>query len=249
MPFAVYDVKTRKRIPRKDQKDPNRKGQPVRWSKISLDKEINKVAKKVVAKTEEFKQYVAGLAVQVYFGTTAAADATYRALVTPIQGFGDNNREGDELRLRSLTLRISFFNNLGAGSNPTNYARLVIFQFLQSNAIAAPSMADMFINGAGAGNVNIYSSPNIDRKSIYRILYDKTIFTAGAQGASTSVAPNYAQHMVVRVPLKYAKKNIQFINATINSVNQIYFVVLGEQGSVANNPFYTADWNVRYTDS
>lgn len=210
---------------------------------------VKKIVKYELNKETEDKQYVVGVTTQAYFGTTAQATANMKAMVTPAQGIADNQRIGDTLRLKKIQLRISFFNNNGATSNIYNFCRLVIFQYKSPISAVAPDMANMFLTGAGTGQVNIYSQPNRDNKETYHILYDKVFLTVGGLSTGSSIASNYAHHAVVNVPLKFAQKTINFNVASTSATNQILFVVLGEQGSVGLNPYYTADWDVRYTDA
>lgn len=207
---------------------------------------VKKIVKYEMKKEDEAKQFQSGVTSQVYYGTTAGATATLKALIVPDQGVADNQRVGDSIKLKMLTIRITFFNNYGMTANPANLGRLIIFQYKQSNTVSAPLLSNMFITGSGSGEVNVYSSQNRDNAHIYTILYDRPFFTAGSGGSSAT--ESYQRHMVIKVPLKFAKKQINFLAGGVNATDQIYLCVLGEQGTVGSNPFCTYDWMIRYTD-
>lgn len=215
-------------------------------SKIPLNPIQRKQVLKLAQTDEEVKEYDQYIPQIFYFGTTAQANLTVRPMLNMAQALGDNARVGDELKLKSIMLRMSFYNNYGAGSNPSNSARLIIFQYTANTQI--PDMTQMFTGGTA---VNIFSHLNTDHKDIYHLLYDRTFRTNGAFGAiGTQSSPDtLSRNLVLKVPLKYAKKRIQYLNATVNTTNQIYFAVLGEYGSNTLNPYLTCAYQVKYTDS
>lgn len=218
-------------------------------SKVPLNPVQRKEVKKIAEADEEIKEYNQGIPTILYFGTTAQANATLRPMINAAQAIGDNARVGDQITLKSIKLRISFYNQFGAGSNPENSARLIIFQYKANNTV--PDLSVMFTTGANSGQVNIFSHINTDQKEIYHLLCDRLIQTNGTFGAvGAQSAPNaLSKNLVMYVPLKYVKKKIQFINATVNAVNQIYFAILGEYGSNTLNPYVTCDWQVKFTDA
>lgn len=208
---------------------------------------VRKIIKYEKTKEVEDKQFAAGKSIVAYFGTTTQATNTLQSLLDMTQGTADNQRVGDEVTLKHIQFRISFGNNSGTGSGLYSYARLVIFQYKQTNA-TAPNISNMFLNGAGTAQVNIYSAINIDHQSTYTVLYDKVFKTVGALGTGTSIPDSYTSFHRINIPLKYAKKRIKYIAGGSNCMDQIYYVILGEQPSVSLNPYHSADWTIRYTD-
>jgi len=215
-------------------------------SKIPLNPVQRSQVKKLVQLPDELKQYVQGANGIGYFN---GAGIVSQALCTIAQGFGDNQRNGDTIKLTSIRLRMGAVNATGAAANVSIFNRLVIFQYNQSNSVTVPNPATMFLTGAGAGTVNTYSSTNRDFTSTYHILYDKTFRTVGAVGASTSVADNYSHYMSFYVPLQKAKKKIQYIAGGANCLNQIYFFMMSDLPAVATNPSISWDCTVRFTDA
>jgi hypothetical protein len=207
-----------------------------------------KQVKRLVAADDELKYYASGITATPFYGTSTGS--TPISMITVAQNLGDNDRIGDSIKLKSLNLRMSLVNGRGATSNLYNDARLVVFQYKQTNSVTAPNLANMWLTGGATGNINVFSSRNIDFLQTYHVLYDRMIKLQGDPAAPGDIInTNYNQFIKVKVPLKYANKTIQYSGASVNCTNQIYFMVLGTFGTVATNPTFQADWDARYTDA
>lgn len=213
----------------------------------STEKMVHKIVKKELKDDEEEKQFQVGGNSIAFYG--ALAGITFSPLCIPAQNITDSTRVGDAIKLRNVTLKIGLYNGTGGGANTSNFARIVIFQFNQDVVSGTPLASNMFINGGGAAAINVFSSRNHDFLHIYHVLYDKTVRLVGGVGATTSVSSQYTQFLTIKVPLKYAKKKIQYTGASVFAINQLYLCVLGDQGSVAVNPTYTYDCVTKYSDA
>lgn len=206
---------------------------------------IKRVVKKEIKKVEETKQHTDGFAFTAVYGAIAGSVIDH---ITDIaQGITDTTRVGDELTLKHIKVRGAVFNG---ATNNSNDIRIIVFQYKNSDNI--PVCDNLLQNTVMSGNTrSAYSARQQDYLNEYIVLYDKTYPTEiGIPGAAnTGTSGQYHKLVEFDVPLKYAKKKIQYEAATNNSVNGIYVLVIGSQASGASNPTVGLQWAVSYTDS
>lgn len=211
-------------------------------------KAVKKIVKTMLTQETEFKQHTAGFSFTPIWGTAGGSIVSHMTAIT--QNIGDNNRVGDEVTLKHIKVRGAIQNNFGVGANFFNDVRIIVFQYLsQDNSPVANEL--LTTNQIAGGQVSSYSARFVDYRDLYHVLYDKVHhLTLGQPLAGNNAnSDSYSKYFEFTVPLKYAKKKIQYEAGTAASVNGIYFFAIGGTASVAANPTIAAQWEVSYTDS
>lgn len=217
--------------------------------KNSLVALVKKEVKHYEKKNTEFKQFSLSVPSFSLYGGSAGASIVHLTAVP--QGNTDGTRVGDELTLNSIHIRGIIFNGVGATANLYNDVRVIIFQY--NNLDNAPLATEVLLTNSifGSTVVSAYSSRQIDYLAICHSLYDKTYHVEGG----VSNAANYAntgintKHFEIKVPMKWAKKKIQFQTGTTGCNNGIWMLVIGSSASVATNPQMAYVSTVSYTDA
>lgn len=220
-------------------------------SKLSVEakREVRSLVSKGLARNEESKQYSGSLGPgPVYDGVGGVIVAQ---LTNMAQGVADNQRVGDEATLKWIRVHMFFSNQSGATANPYTFFRVLIFQYHRSDN--APLIAEMLLvsNSNGGNTYGTFSSRNIDYLGIYNVLYDKTVTTiqGAANAANYGANSKYAQELMIRVPLKYAKKKLQYLAASTTATNGIWIMITTGQGTIATDPIVSYTTTVGFTDS
>lgn len=220
-------------------------------SKLSVEakREVRSLISKGISRNAESKQHSVSVAPGIVFD--GAGGVIISQLTNMAQGVADNQRVGDEATLKWLRVHMFFSNQAGATANPYTFFRVVIFQYHRSDN--APQIAELFLvsSANGGATYGTFSSRNIDYMGIYNVLYDKTIKTVqgAANAANYGANSSYAQELQIRVPLKYAKRKIQYLAASTTSTNGIYILITTGQVSTATDPVTAYTATVGFTDS
>lgn len=212
----------------------------------------SKSTKNLVSRKKiEYKQFAQGAGYANFSTSTFAASH-----LTPVpQGVRDTERIGDKVYARALHLRLGIQCNIPGVAAPSNLfvnARVIVFQYKKTDS--TPVAAEMFLLGGGMGTYNSYSARNIDYMDKYVILYDKMVQVRGFIGtpaaalSGVAVPDQYMKYIKIKVPLKYAEKNIKYQAATTSSNNGLWLLVMSDQAPTTNNPSYMFDSNFTYTD-
>lgn len=209
---------------------------------------VKHIVTKEIAKSSEMKQYTASVTPVSIYG--ASAGGTMSHLSDMKQGVLDSERTGDEVNIKGLDLNVLCYMNIG---NEYNDIRILVFQYTSTDF--SPSFSELFIasNIVGAGaQVNAFSHFNIDYKDVYNILYDKTVHLERGIVNAANYAENgkYWRTVRIKVPLKYAKKIIQYSAASTDALNGIWFAAIGSSAQIAGqDPKVSINYALRFTDS
>lgn len=137
------------------------------------------------------------------------------------QGFTDNQRVGDELTAISFEFRAHIY--LTAVYNEhINFSRIIIFQWKPDSTTTVPTMADILGPGT-LGTPNYTSHYNHDKRSLYKIMYDRTFVTVAQDSNNLT---NQSAHYVRRT-LKVPHKDVQYIAAATTGPYHIYMLLVG----------------------
>jgi len=212
-------------------------------------KAVVQIAKTVNNKAAEHKLYAKSVSSAV---VTDAAGFRAEEITTVPQGVLDNNRVGDEITIDHIDIRMMLQNYLGINGYGDVLWRVFVFQYNDNNN--TPDIDQLLLTStANIGNVaGSYSARNIDYLRSYNVLYDKTFQTFGSNGAVVTPGYDYtdAKKLVhIKVPLKYAKKKIQFEAGTATATNGIWMLVTCDKDIVANNSTIRYMVSTGYTDS
>ena len=146
------------------------------------------------------------------------------AIIGP--GDGESQREGDEIILKNIRIRFSLI-----GQDATNFMRVIVFRWLQDNALNIPVIADIFQQVA----TNPWSA-NLDYSNLHtekriQILYD---------GLHSLVlnGNNACKHKTINVfGKKLGKKKMGFNTATTTGMGQVYICAISD--SIASGPTFS----------
>lgn len=204
-------------------------------------KAVTKIVKDKIYAASEHKWYGAGFTPVSTFGS--ATGYNQQGMITMAQGIGDNQRTGDTITLRSIQCNVRM-NAVAATVGAVQHIRVLVFQFKMNNSAGiAPTVTDMLVNDVSAGGLKTANSFfNVDFIRQYVILYDKVITVI--QGTNKNV-----YNLKFRVPLKYARKKIQFNAAGTNSDGNIWIATIGSEPTLVANITTAAEYRVRFTDS
>lgn len=236
----------------KDKYKKPRARKAVRQTKATkkLDKEIHHV----IDKMAEPKYFQPSTGIQSVYANAASNTGTYWfSLMSGIsQNTGDYaNRVGDKISLTSLTMNYTIFSPAGAAARPSSCVRVMLIQYLRSDAI--PSSGELFRQSdvvSGGGMYSSYSFRNRDYMNFYHVLYDKRHVVNANTTAAVTIPTHYRVDKTVHVKLKKARKTIGYTGGGTNSVNPIYFFAIGDQATTAGaDPNVAANFNIIYRDT
>lgn len=210
---------------------------------------IRRIAKNVYHHNQEYKQHqVSSAPVEVYTGIVGVH---FQHLTNMAQGINDTQRDGDEVNIKWLTLRIQLYNGIGVNANVNVNWRVLLFQYNANDN--DPDLEEIFLSAAANGGTvpGTWSARNIDYLNLYNVLVDRVYHTE--QGLNNAL--NYGTsgklivNKVIKLPMKYVKKKIQYQAASTTANNGIWLCVTTGQGDVTDNGQIIYTSAVGYTDS
>lgn len=161
-----------------------------------------------------------------YFTTeslTAYTTIDFNGSITNIsavpQGDTDLSRDGDELYIRSMTVKFNWI-----VGDATNLVRTIVFQWL-NNSTPTVSGTTGVLNAVGL--VGSPLEPYIhDQRSYFRILYDKTF----------QLTTNHSQQMGTAYITKFPRKKISYSASGTTIVNGGLWLIFLSDSGAANHP-------------
>ncbi len=203
------------------------------------------------APSAELKTFQTATFNQAYFNTEGGSSKIDLSAVT--QGNSGAQRVGDHLYAHDLRLWLSIFNGIGTTANGTNYTRCFVLQYKQDNGRSVPLIADFLQTSLANGGVNTYgslSSFDVDYDREYNILWDSgPLLTYGTNGIATTA--DCANHHLVLdkiIPLR-CDRNIRFTTGQNTGYGHLFFVIVGDQSTVATNPAFSLTTQLRFSDA
>lgn len=208
-------------------------------SKVS--KPLRTAIKRIVrAEAAEEVKYWDTRAVTTTIGNNT--DWYFQDLCLVPQGTTDTSRVGDSLKMRNLQL--NYHLETGAGFK-TSAFRIVVAQFNGDSVLSTPAqIAALLFHSpgitAGYDSLSHYQHDNVSAKK-FNILFDKMYSSAG----STNTDAMFGR---VNIPLKYARKNLQYNGGATTGSDHLYIFALTDQPVASLDQFaYTA--RLEFTDS
>lgn len=203
-------------------------------------KSKNKTDKKKSVKDLATKKYVKEQIVKhqelKYYDETLSDFIDYNGAVYCLtdmaQGLGDSQRVGDKISIKSMLIRGTL-----AEADLRNIIRIIIFQWYPVDSASAPVPAQIL---QAIGTWGIVSPYIHDTRNQFGILVDKMY---NLNTSSTPYRP-----FEIRVPLKYAKKSVNFNAAGLFGSNHICALVITDS-SASTHPTVSFYTRVYYTDS
>lgn len=153
------------------------------------------------------------------------------SLTNVSQGTGDSNRIGDEIKISALELRIN-----ALYGDTTNYLRIIVFQWLANDDISAPIVGDVLYDASSSIPYVLSYYNNDTLGSDYSVLYDKV------HSLNNTYKTNFSQNIFI--PMKYAKKKVQYVAGTTNGSHKLYILLCSDSGAI---PHVTVNMVARLT--
>lgn len=206
---------------------------------VPQKKEVKYIVNKTIKSDTEYKQMAYGASTgSIYCGTAGLYTLDITGQI--IQGIGDSQRVGDEINIKSLHMRFNLWNNIDLAYTTW---RIIVFQYKTHSLSFPPTLAQMVLQSASntGGTYGAMSSRNIDFMNSYHVLYDKMIMTDKTTFTSKLLR--------VSIPLKYAKKKIQYSAAGVSTLDGLFLFITTHAGTTTNNPAAQVDLNLSYTDN
>jgi len=156
---------------------------------------------------------------------STTAGGIFQLSIIP-QGDTVTQRSGDQLMLKSLTIQGDV-----SVADGTNKVRFIVFQW---RPITTPTIADILSAGVVAGTVDVYSLYNFEKRSQYKILYDKRWVLMGNATSNYPITPASIINFKTVITKKLLKK-LQYVSNS-NSVghNQVWYLTLSDSAASYN---------------
>lgn len=191
--------------------------------KLKDDTKLSKVQKKQVKELLKSEQQLKWFGVNASNQVIDWAGAVI-SLSSTIQGAGDTNRNGDTLKVTSLSLSYTATNPAVATVGLyEQILRFIVIRWLPIDT-TPPVLGDIL--NTTATKASIFSQYNDDRRDQFNVLYDKSHICAAKQVASTYV-PMVAQKFIK------AKQRIEYNAGTSNGTGKLYLIVVSNVDTAA----------------
>jgi len=168
--------------------------------------------------------------------TMNIANVTYAGTIIDLcpvpQGVTEVTRIGDELLPKRLEIRMNFIN-----ADAYNMYRAIIFRWKQNDTVA-PTVGGIIESSGPSTTQSVYVPLNVNTRSTFEVLYDKTFNTN-----AVSVANKF-----VKINLKLAKKKIEYSFSSTAGQNKIYMLIISDS-STATHPTHIGYSRLIFTDS
>ncbi len=142
-----------------------------------VSSKLERAIEKVVASEQEPKYLdtVAGY-------TNISAAGTINANLTSLaQGSGGIQRTGDQVRLRSIQLRVAGYQNNTTSVQEPNIVRVIVYRWMYNTAVSVPTPTDVLsqssILSIGQSITSHYNVLN-ERRGVVQILHDSYHYTS-----------------------------------------------------------------------
>lgn len=197
-------------------------------------KAVRKIANSQINKISELK----------FKDTSDAADRlsydspTINLVDMPAQGDGQSSRDGDSIWLKNYLLRLRVLRPAQASAVSATY-RVMVVQWLEDNATATPTLADI-LQDATTDELCLISPYKVDEKKKFRVIFDVT----GTVKDDSGPVRHYSKF------LKPAKRKMQFNAAAVTGVGNFYLIgISSETNASGNGPLLYSYHRLRYLDN
>lgn len=186
---------------------------------------------------DKYKQIASPLA-----GTALSSTPTLVHLTPISQGDGAQTRDGDEVNLKSISLRYHLRSDdtLNNGSNNLSVSNIVRVMIVQWKEQSVPTAAQILEDDSAI--LNLQSHYNWQNRRNFRVLYDRRHnlvphMSLGTSGTS-EVVPARANGQTLIFGKKLAKKLSYDAAATSGEKNSIYLMFIANTTTGAPEIFY-----------
>lgn len=166
------------------------------------------------------------------------APSVYDIMTDVVQGDGQGERVGSEIRAQFLDLRFKLASNIA--SLKDDLIRLIVWKVVQPKGVAQ-TLSDVL--QTTTISTNTMSGYTYDEKQagFFKILHDK-VYHLRNNGSSTTSNANVQQHRVF-IPLHNMKVRFLADSATVDT-NNVYMTIFGSNGT--NLPTWDYWYRMQY---
>ncbi len=192
--------------------------------------QMYRIAKRAVAKQTELK----------YIGTNvttnqSVSDATpvFQPFNYPVQGDTDFNRDGDQIMLKRLRIRIQMYRPQTVPGNAAYIPNSMRFLVIQWKDNRTPAITDILQSNA------YLSFIRWDQRQLFKVLMDKHVH----------FSTNGNAEVLVKRTLYKMRQKVQFVSGTQTCTNKLYYLILSDNGVTDQNKCtYNFNARVEFTD-
>lgn len=196
--------------------------------------------KKILAKDLERKHHTKDQ-VWVSFDTFTPRQYLLTAIAQQTVAGNDQTRVGDQLKIKSLVIRIAFNHGINLTTSPIiSTWRVIVLQDKSYNATGVLDDAQVFTNDPNAVIPSVLSARNVDHVSTKIILYDKLFTTSPYQPAKA---------FIIRPKLKYMKKEINYNAGSTTAQEGGLYLVMYNDTNATTDPYVTFQSRIYFTDA
>lgn len=216
-----------------------RRGHPVPHLRRVDEKEVKKIVKKQIRQQQELKSYT-----DESGSTEITTTSQFINLTDALaQGTDFNDREGDELKVQRVSIRVSIWPNSTCAGD---LVRAILFQWHPNTVDETPVDNDLFINGGFDANryrQMQYIDPNPAKQERLTVLFDKLI-----------EVPAYAQvnaghrNLIISSKKGGFRKLMKFNRALTTGTEQFYLYLVGTQTTGTTSSNYVYQFKMDYTE-
>lgn len=210
-----------------------------------LSKQERKAVKRLIHVEQELKFHNTGGGTVAAPGNAADTTLNSICLTAVVQsGTTDSVRVGDKIKLRSIQYDgILYGDPSGLAVTPTCRVKLMIIQTYELFLSATGSLVsgDIFDTLAVFNTLNPY---RVDYEPLFKVLYEKIFIVS-----SNTANPMFSHKFHINVPLKYARKQIQYSAATTTANNHIWACWISDIPAGGAEPLFASEGRIRFTDS
>lgn len=230
-----------KRYPKYRRKYYPKKGSTSNWSseqKKSIKRMINK---EIAPELKYFNSVV--LQSTNSFATSGSTSTIYDLCVVPQSSTPqqqDFTRIGDQIKLKSLNVKLCLE---ALGSFTSGAIRVVIFQWKSDN-INFPTLSQIYMASVTGGIDSLSNfQPDTIRSGDFVVLYDRLVSMASATETDMRTFD-------IKVPLKWAKKELTFTSGGTNGANHILMIINADKTAVSPDGVrYSFNSRMNFTDA
>lgn len=122
------------------------------------------------------------------YATAVSMTGVQYALSAIPQGSTDSTRDGDQINLKRLRIKMEIYQQGSGGTNDfTNQVRILVVRWIPMSTGAAPVLANVLQDSASAAQSATMSDYNWDLRRQYVIEYDETVNLSNAGNADQSL--------------------------------------------------------------
>lgn len=195
---------------------------PVSKKSVRFTKSVAKIARKVVKNAGEKKFYDLDVA-----HNASNTGSVFGLLSNIVEGTSQNERIGDNIKLRSMYMQSTVLMNGTAGE--TKYRCLIVRQKGTAGG-APPTAADILKNHSSTYRVN--SAVDTDK---FTIVYDKVF-----------PLHTYNKYRKVEFKLKFNSKTIQYNDTSVYPNREYWMLSISDAGTFT--PYIVGNLRIKYTD-